>query len=392
MLQEVSSDDVGRYQSSSHSGSNGHSNGHSPQRPPLPKKQQSGHSFHPMEDWLPSAADHHGVVGLSHAGRDRRRRELMEHGSPSAPLLPMTEQKGGNAMERRRAIQATIWSFIATAVFAFGFVLPYRGTKDTLDFITGFLVEKSLSVDNLFVFLMIFEYFKVPEHRTERVLRWGILTALVLRGVMIAIGVAAVERFRPVLLAFAVVLIVSAVKMLQPEGEDEDLKDNMVMKIARRLVNAQDEYDGEKFVSRSTGVRRATPMLVVLVCLELSDVIFAVDSIPAVVGITQDPFIVYSSNIFALMALRSLYLILSKSVQQLIYLKQAVATILGFVGVKMVLEYFHFHVSSFFSLSVIILLLAAGTLTSLHHNRTVAANGGGAAAPNEGIGSPRRAK
>lgn len=131
----------------------------------------------------------------------------------------MSEQKGGHAVERRRAIQATIWSFVATAVFALGVVLPYRGTKATLDFITGFLVEKSLSVDNLFVFLMIFEYFKVPEHRTERVLRWGILTALVLRGIMIAIGVAAVERFRPVLLAFAVVLIVSAYKMLQSEGE-----------------------------------------------------------------------------------------------------------------------------------------------------------------------------
>ena len=220
MLQEVSSDDVGRYQNGPNSTRHyANGNGHDEMRPPLPKKQQSGASFHPMEEWLPSAADHHGAIGLSHAGRDRRRRDVMDQGSPSAPLLPMSEQKGGHAVERRRAIQATIWSFVATAVFALGVVLPYRGTKATLDFITGFLVEKSLSVDNLFVFLMIFEYFKVPEHRTERVLRWGILTALVLRGIMIAIGVAAVERFRPVLLAFAVVLIVSAYKMLQSEGE-----------------------------------------------------------------------------------------------------------------------------------------------------------------------------
>ena len=254
---------------------------------------------------------------------------------------------------------------------------------------------------------------------------------------MIAVGVAAVQRFRPVLLAFAVVLIVSAYKMLQPEGEDEDLKDNMVMKIARRLVNAQDEYDGDKFFSRSTGVRRATPMLVVLICIELSDVIFAVDSIPAVVGITQDPFIVYTSNIFALMALRSLYLILSKSVQQLIYLRHAVATILGFVGVKsacaptaaptaaalpacsplvcaplvcaplvcapltppakrpshawcrvaVVAEYLDYHVSSLLSLALIAALLLAGTLASIHHNQSTAANGAGGSAE-MGLGSP----
>ena len=194
--------------------------------------------------------------------------------------------------------------------------------------------RQSLSVDNLFVFLMLFEYFRVPDEYTERVLRWGIMSALVLRGVMIAIGVAAVQRFRPVLLGFALILIVSAYKMLQPEGDEESLQDNAVMKIARWCVKATDEYDGDKFFTRIDGVRRATPMFVVLICIELSDVLFAVDSIPAVVGITQDAFIVYSSNIFALMALRSLYLILSKSVQQLVYLRHAVATILGFVGLK----------------------------------------------------------
>jgi len=213
-------------------------------------------------------------------------------------------------------------------------VLPYKGKQGTVDFITGFLVEKSLSVDNLFVFLMLFEYFKVPDQYTERVLKWGILSALVLRGVMIGIGVAAVQQFRPVLLVFAVILVVSAYKMLAHGDDDEDLHDNAVMKIARWCVSATDEYDGDRFFTTVNGVRRATPMLVVLVCIELSDVLFAVDSIPAVVGITQDAFVVYSSNIFALMALRSLYLILAKSVQQLLYLRHAVAMILGFVGVK----------------------------------------------------------
>lgn len=153
---------------------------------------------------------------------------------------------------------------------------------------------------------------------------------------MIAIGVAAVQRFRWVLLIFALVLIVSAYKMLGEEDENEDLSENFVMRLARWLVDATDQYDGDKFFTTVGNKRRATPMLVVLVCIELSDVIFAVDSIPAVVGITQDAFVVYTSNAFALLALRSLYLLLSRSIQQLHYLRHAVALILAFVGIKMV--------------------------------------------------------
>ena len=288
-------------------------NGHGLDSRPLLTKKNTGPSnmLHPLDDWHAPAPP-----GMTQAGRDRRRRELLA-ALESKTTLPLTESKGGNAMQQRQAIIMTIWSFVATAAFAFFFVLPYRGHKATLDFVTGFLVEKSLSVDNLFVFLMLFEYFKVPEQYTERVLRWGIMSALVLRGVMIAVGVAAVQRFRPVLLAFALILVVSAWKMISEGDEDEDLKDNMVrtpwrnahrcatavlnatdrcvyfvlarqvMKIARKLVSATDEYDGDKFFTKVDGVRRATPMLVVLICIELSDVLFAVDSIPAVVGITQ---------------------------------------------------------------------------------------------------------
>lgn len=193
---------------------------------------------------------------------------------------------------------------------------------------------------------MLFQYFKVPEHRTQRVLTWGIMSALVLRGGMIAVGVAAVQRFRHVLLLFAVVLLVSAYKMLGSDEGEEDLSENTVMRIARFLVSATDQYDGDRFFTVIEGQRRATPMLVVLICIELSDVVFAVDSIPAVVGITQDPFIVYTSNAFALLALRSLYLLLSKSIQQLRYLRHAVALILGFVGVKMILDFVDIEISS----------------------------------------------
>jgi predicted tellurium resistance membrane protein TerC len=320
----------------------------------------------PLDDWHD--------IGIGHPSqhltvrRGAGFRKSAQVGSQGA--LPSSK---GTSVHYKQAITATVWSIVATIVFGLGVVWPWKGSGATVDFATAFLVEKSLSVDNLFVFLMIFEYFKVPEAHTQRVLKWGILTALLLRGVMIGLGVAVVTRFRPVLLLFALILIVSSYKMLQPE-EDSDLADNPVMKIARRLVKATDNYDGDRFFTRERGVRRATPMLVVLVCIELSDVVFAVDSIPAVVGISQardthhashhhashhhashtmaptpgpkqDPFVVYTSNCFALLALRSLYTLLAKSVQQLHYLRHAVALILGFVGVKMTLEFFHFEVA-----------------------------------------------
>ncbi|KAL1523673.1 hypothetical protein AB1Y20_018607 [Prymnesium parvum] len=308
-----------------------------------------------------------------------RRGALRDRNSAATPSLPISNGKARQSPQYRKAIHATIWSFVVTIAFALAVVLPLKGQQATLDFFTGFLVEKSLSVDNLFVFLMLFQYFKVPERHTQRVLTWGIFSALVLRGIMIMVGVAAVQRFRWVLLIFALVLVVSAYKMLGEEEDAQDLSENYVMRIARWLVDATDQYDGDRFFTTVGTKRRATPMLVVLICIELSDVIFAVDSIPAVVGITQDAFIVYSSNAFALLALRSLYLLLSRSIQQLHYLRHAVALILGFVGVKMVLEFVHLHLSSALSLCVILSLLAIGALASMARNRASAGkliNGG----------------
>ena len=219
----------------------------------------------------------------------------------SAAAHPLPSSKG-TSVHYRQAITATIWSFVVTIIFGLGLVWPWKGNTATIDFFTAFLVEKSLSVDNLFVFLMIFEYFKVPEMHTQRVLKWGILSALVFRGIMIGLGVAVVTRFRPVLLVFALILVVSSYKMLQPENEAESLTDNPIMKLARRVVQAPqppwshapprsaprgharpraptqprsatrptrprtqatDQYDGDKFFTREGGVRRATPMLVV---------------------------------------------------------------------------------------------------------------------------------
>lgn len=276
-----------------------------------------------------------------------------------------TEQQK-EAVKSHRALMATMWSFIVTAAFGVGVVMPLRGAKGLLDFATAFLVEKSLSVDNLFVFLMIFNYFQVPEELTPRVLQWGILSALVMRGVMIAAGVLIIQRFRPVLLVFSLILVVSAAKMLAPEEEETDLKDNPIVKLAHSMFSTTDEFDGSKFFTRRDGTLKATPLLVVLLCVELSDIMFAVDSIPAVVGISQDPLVVYSSNVFALLAMRSLYVLLAKSVSTFYYLKHAVALILFFIGGKMSLEFFEVHVPTWLSPAVILLLLVGGSGASLH--------------------------
>ena len=262
-------------------------------------------------------------------------------------------------------MQATLWSFVATAAFAFGFILPYRGRKDTIDFVTGFLVEKSLSVDNLFVFTLIFSYFKVPRAGEERVLNVGILSALVLRGAMILGGVEVVNRFEPALLGFAAVLLYSSYSMFTAGEEEEDLEDNQLIQGVRRLIPVTNRYDGTNFFTEVDGRPAATPLLLVLVAIELSDLIFAVDSIPAVFGVSRDPFIIYTSNIFAIVGLRSLYSLVADSLDEFAYLDKAIAAVLGFIGAKMVADFAGFHVSDAASLAVTLGTLGAGVGASL---------------------------
>ena len=261
-------------------------------------------------------------------------------------------------------------------------------------------------MDNLFVFIMLFEYFRVPSERVsrrlafgskafcwvvaacthqgpllscrfqQRVLSWGIFGAILMRGVMIVAGVAAVKKFRWTSLLFAGILFLSSIKLLMEGDEDEDIGDNLVMRLSRRLVGATSEYDGDKFFTDAnshddadvaTGRRTkrvATPLLLCLVCVELSDVVFAVDSIPAVLGISTDPFVVYSSNVFAIMGLRALYTLVARAVDQMVYLKHAVCCVLMFISLKMILEYFHYHLSTAFSLGVVVSLLSIGCIAS----------------------------
>ncbi len=245
-----------------------------------------------------------------------------------------------------------------------------KGVTSGYEFFAGYLIEQSLSIDNLFVFIMLFEYFKVPPSLQNRVLSWGISGAILLRGLMIGVGVAALQKFHSVILVFAVILMASSVNLLMEKeggGEDEaHHEENLVMKLTKALFpNTSSELHGEDFFIIENGRRIATPLFLCLIAVELSDFVFAVDSIPAVLGVSKDPLIVYASNIFAIMALRSLYTVVAKAVSSFHYLKPAVALVLGFVGSKMIAEYFHVEIGTGVSLAVICSLLGAGIIASI---------------------------
>jgi tellurite resistance protein TerC len=300
----------------------------------------------------------------------------MDAGLPSA--LDDEANKGGGAKHLgsatvRAAMVQTVGYVCAACVFGLGLAW-HRGRQAGFEFAAGYLVEQSLSVDNLFVFLMLFDYFKVPMEFQGRVLTWGIIGAVTMRGFMIVVGVAAVQRFRWIILVFAAILLLSSVKLLLDDDSPEDLSSNTVMRLSKWAVGAVDEYDGDRFFTTigvesgdtaRVGKRVATPLLLCLVCIELSDFVFAVDSIPAVIGVTTDLFIVYSSNIFAILGLRSLYVLVAKAVNDMPYLRPAVALVLLFISVKMILEFAHYDISTGVSLLVVLFLLTGGVVTSL---------------------------
>jgi TerC family integral membrane protein len=254
---------------------------------------------------------------------------------------------------------------VGAAILFGAWVWWYKGKESGMAFMSGYLVEQSLSVDNLFVFMLLFNYFKVPVKYQNRVLSYGIYGAVLMRGVMIFIGVRAIERFQMVTLIFAGILMYSAYKLLTESDDEDDLESNTVMKISRYFIKCSKEFDDELFFTTEKGARLATPLFLCLVCVELSDFVFAIDSIPAVIGVTHDPFIVYTSNIFAIMGLRSLYTLVAKAISELPYLKSSVAMVLGFIGAKMLAEYFHYNVSTGVSLCVVLLLLLGGVVFSL---------------------------
>ncbi|HVU49833.1 MAG TPA: TerC family protein [Polyangia bacterium] len=259
---------------------------------------------------------------------------------------------------KEAAAWSLIWISLALAFNAF--VLVRFGQDRALQFFQAWLIEKALSVDNLFVFLAAFSFFAVPPQLQHRVLFWGIFGALVTRGVFIIAGAALLAAFHWVMYVFGAVLILTAIRLLFGAEEAVHPERNPVLKVFRKLVRVTPDYDGPHFIVRRHGVRYATPLLMVLVVIEASDVVFAVDSIPAVFAITRDVFIVYTSNIFAIFGLRALCFLVASLVRRLHYLKPGLALVLAFVGLKMVLAD-KLPISDMLSLAVVggILLVAA---------------------------------
>ena len=241
----------------------------------------------------------------------------------------------------------------------------WLGPEKGVEYLTGYVLEWSLAVDNIFVFVIVFNFFRTPFKYQQRVLLWGVLGALVMRGIMIGVGVTLIENFHWILYVFGGFLLLTGLRMLF--GKDDhgaDLNDNPAIKLVRRFVKVSPHYDGQKFFTVVDGVRMATPLLLVLVVIEFTDVIFAVDSIPAIFAVTTDPFIVFTSNVMAILGLRSMYFLLAHVVHRFVYLKTGLAFILTYIGIKMLLLDV-FHIPTLVSLGVVVSILAISIVASL---------------------------
>ncbi len=254
------------------------------------------------------------------------------------------------------------WSALALSFMAVVYFV--RGPGDALDFLTGYLIEWSLSVDNIFIFLLIFDYFKTPASYQHRILFWGIVGAVVMRAILIGVGVVMIQKFHWIIYVFGGFLILTGIRMALKVEEKIEPERNLLLRLARKLIPMTRETHGQRFFVREGGALVATPLFIVLLMVESTDVIFAVDSVPAVLAITSDPFIVYTSNIFAILGLRSLYFLLAGVLEKFHLLRYGLAAILVFVGIKMTMADF-FHFSSPVALGVIAALLALSMGASL---------------------------
>lgn len=262
--------------------------------------------------------------------------------------------------------EAGVWSAIWVALslgFA-GALHVFAGPDRALEFVTGYVIEKALSVDNLFVFVVVFSTFAIPAAYQHRILFWGVLGALVLRAVFVFAGTAFIQRFDWALYAFGALLAITGVKLLFQGDEPPKPEENPVVKAVQRVLPLANELDGERFTLVKNGRRYGTRLLLALVVVEITDVVFAVDSIPAIFGVTTDPFVVLTSNVFAIFGLRSLYFLLAGVVQKLVYLKFGLSTVLVFVGGKMLASGW-FHVPILVSLAVITGILGTTVAASL---------------------------
>ncbi|KAB8293529.1 tellurium resistance protein TerC [Bifidobacterium avesanii] len=231
--------------------------------------------------------------------------------------------------------------FVVMALIFGGCIWFFAGSKPAIEFYSGWLTEYSLSIDNLFVFVIIMSNFAVPKVYQKYVLSVGITVALVLRGCFILVGAAIIERFTWVFFLFGAFLIYTAIGLVRGDDDDEEYKENGVIRMLRKVVKISDDYDGEKLRTVKGGVKYWTPMLIVFLAIGTTDVMFAFDSIPAIFGLTKDPFLVFTSNVFALLGLQQLYFLLGALLDKLVYLPLGLAVVLGFIGVKLIMEALH---------------------------------------------------
>ncbi|HEY8461290.1 MAG TPA: TerC family protein [Blastocatellia bacterium] len=277
-----------------------------------------------------------------------------------------------------RIKEAMIWSGVwVTLALLFNLGLYYwSGPQPALEFLTGYLIEKSLSVDNIFVFLLVFTYFRVPLRYQHRVLFWGVLGALIMRAILIALGLSLIQRFHWVIYVFGAFLILTGVKMVLDKGKEIHPERNPALRLLRRFAPVTDDYQAGKFFVKRGERRFATPLLVTLLVVETTDLVFAVDSIPAILAITPDPFIIYTSNVFAILGLRALYFALAGVMRSFHYLHYGLSAILVFVGAKMLLADFY-EIPVSVALGVVAGILIISVIASLTFpHRGVIAGGG----------------
>ena len=270
--------------------------------------------------------------------------------------------RNAHEVKFREAITwSAVWILLAL-IFNAG-LWYYFGEVKAIEFLTGYIVEKSLSVDNIFVFVLIFTSFQVPAIYQHKVLFWGVLGALVMRVIFIFAGVALINKFHWIIYVFGIFLIYTGIKIAKDKGTKIDIENNVLVKYVRKFIPVTTDYFNAHFWVKLNNKWHATPLLLVLILIEASDLIFAVDSIPAILAITNDPFIVYTSNVFAILGLRSLYFALAGSLKYFIYLHYGLALILVFVGIKMLISDFH-KLNPFLSLGIIGLILAGSIAAS----------------------------
>jgi tellurite resistance protein TerC len=288
----------------------------------------------------------------------------------------------------REALGWTALWFTLAMAFA-GLIKVNRPPGEAIEFVTGYIIELSLSMDNVFVIALIFAYFRVPLAQQHRVLFWGIMGALIMRGVMIGAGAALIQEFHWLLYVMGAFLVYTGVKMLFADDEGVHPEQNLFIKLARKFFPVTQTFDGDRFVTQLNGRAALTPLALVLVMVETTDLIFAVDSIPAIFAVTQKPFIIFTSNVFAILGLRSLYFVLAGAIGFFRYLKLGLSIVLVFIGVKMLLVFWDIHIRSGVSLAIvlgiILLSMAASIASARREGKSLSDDDGPAEPPSSNV-------